>query len=510
MTVILDAQGNIYIADQQNQRIRMVNTAGSINSIAGSGPTGLNTGGFSGDGGQATDAKLKGPTDISFDNLGNLYIADFLNQRIRKINTSGIINTLAGNGFVGYSGDGGLALNATLSGPGSVFLDASGNVYLVDEYNQRIRKIGCGTSVPIPGFQVNHRLICAGSTVTFSDSTANTLITGWQWSFPGGVLANGSTLTDSMPQVTYTASGIYAVSYTASNSAGHASVSKTAYIHVEAANGKYNSDFTEGFETTAVPGTDWNVSSTAGSNWMITSSAAASGTKSIMINNMANIPNDTSILTSPTFDLATMASPKLTFSMAYQQKATNNTDQLIVYASIDCGATWVSKWARTGMALQPTSVSGQNNSIPFAPSPSEFTTYTVSLGSLVTLSTNVMFSWVFYSGDSTVGNNIYLDNINISKSATGIENIETAISLNLYPNPSSGSINIAFTLSEKHTVSLQVIDVLGRVVESIPAQSYNEGESTLTIANHTNYQPGIYFVNINMDGQGISKKIIIQ
>ena len=509
IAIAFDVSGNMYISDQQNQRIRMVNAAGIINNVAGSGPTGSNYGGYSGDGGQATNAKLNLPSDIIFDSQGNLYITDCANHCIRKVNTLGIITTIAGKGTGGFGGDGGLAIQAKLYFPGSTCTDTNGNIYIVDQSNNRIRKVGCGTSLPAPGFKASSTVLCAGSSITFSDSTVNTLVTDWHWDFPGGVLVNGSTLTDSMPQVTYTASGIYAVSYTASNSAGQASISKTAYMHVEAANGKYNSDFTEGFETASVPGTDWSVESSAGTNWMLTSSAAANGTKSVMLNNLTNNPNDTSILTSPTFDLAAIGSPLLAFSMAYQQKLTTNTDKLVVYVSADCGATWVSKWTHTGTALQPTSVSGQNSSSSFIPSPSEFTTYTVNINTVAS-NTNAMFRWVFYAGASSVGNNIYLDNINVYKSVTGIKNIETAISLNLYPNPSSGIANIAFTLLEKHSISVEVVDILGRVVETVPTQSYIEGESILTIANHTHYEPGIYFVNMNIDGQGISKKIIMQ
>ena len=417
---------------------------------------------------------------------------------------------MAGNGNFGFGGDGGLAVNAALAYPGGIFFDPAGNLYITDQNNYRIRKVGCSIAFPVVGFQANNTLVCAGSTITFSDSTVNTPVTTWHWDFPGGVLANGSTLTDAMPQVTYTAAGIYAVSYTASNSAGQASLTKTDYIHVVSTTAMYNSTYIEGFETAVVPGTDWSVSSTSGTNWMITSSAAASGAKSIMLDNMLNSPNDISTLTSSTFDLAAIGSPVLSFAMAYQQKATSNTDKLVVYVSTDCGATWVSKWTRTGTALQPASVSGQNASSSFIPSPSEFTTYTVNVGTSAASSSHAMFRWVFYAGALSVGNNIYLDNINVSKSVAGIENIETAISLNLYPNPSSGTVNIAFTLSEKHTVSVQVIDMLGRMVENIPAQSYNEGESILTIGTHTNYQAGIYFVNINVDGQGISKKMIRQ
>ena len=363
--------------------------------------------------------------------------------------------------------------------------------------------------VPIPHFHASNRVVCAGSTITFSDSTTNTRVSGWQWNFPGGSLVSGSTLTDSMPKVIYPLAGTYAVSYTASTSAGHASITETSYIHVEPAIGTYSTSFTEGFETASIPGTDWNVWSSKNANWMLTSAAAASGVKSVMINNITNSPGDTSILTSPTFDLAAIGSSALSFAMSYQQKATTNTDKLMLYVSTDCGISWVSKWSRTGTALQPSSVLNQSTS-PFIPNASEFTTYTVNLGSVVGASTNAVFRWIFCSGTSSVGNNIYLDDINVFNSTSGIQNIETTIDLTMYPNPSLGSVNIAFNLSEKHNIAIQVVDMLGRLVEKVPAQIYTEGESNITIGNKSIYQSGVYFVQVNVDGQSVSKKIIMQ
>lgn len=362
--------------------------------------------------------------------------------------------------------------------------------------------------VPIPYFHANNTIVCSGSTVIFSDSTTNAIVTGWNWDFPGGTLVSGYTLSDSMPKVIYNTPGNYAVSYTATTSSGSASITKTSYITVVSSTA-YTVNFTEGFESASVPGTDWSVSSTGGTNWMVTSTAAALGVKSVMINNLSNTTSDTSILTSPKFNLSVIGSPVLTFAMSYQQQATTNTDKLQVTVSTDCGETWTSKWAHAGSTLQPASVTGHSTSA-FIPTPSQFTTYTVNISSLAS-STSAMFRWTFFSGASSVGNNIYLDNINVFNSTTiGIETIETAIGLSIYPNPSSSSVQVAFNLSENHTISIQVADMLGRIVETIPVRQYSGGESIITIGNKASYQSGVYFVNMDIDGQRISKKVIIQ
>jgi Divergent InlB B-repeat domain len=136
----VDASGNLIIADTYNNRIRMVDTNGVITTLAGSGPVGSLTGHFSGDGGPATSATLNEPISVSVDPAGNLFIADLTNQRIRKVDASGIIMTVAGNGINGSSGDGGPATNASFA-PWAVALDNAGNLFIADPYNNRIRRV---------------------------------------------------------------------------------------------------------------------------------------------------------------------------------------------------------------------------------------------------------------------------------------------------------------------------------------------------------------------------------
>lgn len=135
----VDAAGNLYIADQLNDRVRKVNTSGIITTVVGTGVAG-----FSGDGGPATAARLHEPIDLIFDGSGNLYIADHDNQRIRKVDAGGIITTVAGTGVAGFSGDGGVATAANLNGPREVELDGAGNLYIVDTDNNRVRKVNAG------------------------------------------------------------------------------------------------------------------------------------------------------------------------------------------------------------------------------------------------------------------------------------------------------------------------------------------------------------------------------
>ncbi len=131
----VDSAGNLYIADTQNHRVRKV-TGGTISTVAGSG-----TSGAGGDGGAAGSAQLNLPFGVAVDTAGNLYIAEFGNNRVRKVATNGNISTLAGNGVNGFSGDGGQAASAMLNGPQAVAADSQGNVYVGDTANNRVRKV---------------------------------------------------------------------------------------------------------------------------------------------------------------------------------------------------------------------------------------------------------------------------------------------------------------------------------------------------------------------------------
>ncbi|MBW2662491.1 MAG: hypothetical protein JRD93_11000, partial [Deltaproteobacteria bacterium] len=134
--VATDAVGNLYIADSWNHRVRKVDTNGIITTVAGNG-----TKGYSGDDGLATQAELDIPWDIDVDAAGNLYIADSNNHCIRKVDTNGIITTVAGNGTPGYSGDQWPAAESQLNEPFDVAVDDVGNVYIADNDNCRIRKV---------------------------------------------------------------------------------------------------------------------------------------------------------------------------------------------------------------------------------------------------------------------------------------------------------------------------------------------------------------------------------
>lgn len=176
--VCLNNIGELFIAEFG--AIRKINTNGIITTIAGKGYTGS---GYSGDGGAATNAKLSSCWGLWCDAPGNVYLSDISNVRIRKVDTNGIITTIAGNGSTGFAGDGGSANNASVSLPRGITGDASGNLYLVDGGNNRVRKISYlefadQTSFAVPNIGLtalnnNYSVVITSASGSVTSSVAN-------------------------------------------------------------------------------------------------------------------------------------------------------------------------------------------------------------------------------------------------------------------------------------------------------------------------------------------------
>lgn len=177
---------------------------------------GTGNAGFSGDGGPATSAQLNGPEGIAYDNQGNLYIADTGNNRVREVTTNGVINTIGGNGSAGYSGDGSPGTQASLNGPSSVATDVAGNVYIADTGNDRVRvldnyrtittvigsgvgdPLAPGTPAPAASLHAPWWVAVSGNGTVVFESRSRQYATGYQ-AYQAGPLPEVDVLTNPLP-----------------------------------------------------------------------------------------------------------------------------------------------------------------------------------------------------------------------------------------------------------------------------------------------------------------------
>ena len=185
--IAFDSAGNIYIADILNNVVRKINVStGTISTIAGNG-----TAGYAGDGGAATNAELNEPVAVAVDGAGNVFISEYANNIIRLVSANtGAITTIAGNGTQGYSGDGGSATSAQLSDPHGVAFDSAGNLYIGDCGNHRVRLVGAVASESQVSLSVSpaNVTLYAGQTKQFAATVTNTGNTAVSWSIsPSGV-----------------------------------------------------------------------------------------------------------------------------------------------------------------------------------------------------------------------------------------------------------------------------------------------------------------------------------
>jgi sugar lactone lactonase YvrE len=177
--IAVDYSGNVYIADPSNSVIRKVNASGIITTFAGTGVAG-----YSGDNGPAIKAQFQigSPQGLAVDPAGNVYASDYQNHAIRKINSKGIITTIAGNGAPDYAGDGGPAILSKIWYPIGIATDIAGNVFITDSYNNTIREIVSSCTAPTPSYDVQpmSKSACKGGNVTFTVTANNADNYQWQ------------------------------------------------------------------------------------------------------------------------------------------------------------------------------------------------------------------------------------------------------------------------------------------------------------------------------------------
>lgn len=357
---------------------------------------------------------------------------------------------------------------------------------------------------PIADFTSNTSLACVNSNIIFTDASWNSAVTSWSWSFPGGVPA---TSTLQSPTVMYANPGTYSATLTSSNGANSNSITKTSAVVISANTADIQTNnFYESFESLTLPATNWMVNNaTGGSAWSIFNTAGASGSKSIRLYNYSSDYGAIDDFILPSVDFTQYTSPVFTFKVAYAQLPNSDDadNKLQVQVSQDCGKTWSTRLTKAGTTLA--TVSPQ--SAIFTPNnAAQWRQETVVLGSFVN-STNAKIRFRFTAGS---GNNIFIDDINIS-GVSGINDASNdAAAFNIFPNPTDNEASILFNLEKKSNVTLKVIDMLGNVVYTYANNQLPAGDNKLVIDKLQVQAAGIYFVQMQINNTTLSKKLVIK
>lgn len=346
-------------------------------------------------------------------------------------------------------------------------------------------------------FNAPRRVICEGEAISFEDNSFHGP-TSWSWTFTGAATPNS---TDQNPTgIVYNTAGTYSVSLTVTSPNGTQSTSKTNYITVLPAQGLVGPPIIEGFEAlTTLPTNEWYLDNADGANtWIIATGVGSSGTKCAKINSGATSGYDDFIST--TYDLSALSSVVVNFKYAFAYKSSGNTDKLKFYVSNDCGASWSLRKTVSGSSL-PTAPNTTGN---FTPTASQWAQVDITNIAASYLTDNFRFKISFEAGG---GNNIYIDDINIS-APVSVNEIHNPYAFGIYPNPSNQNATISFTLAKNENVSIEITDMLGQVVRTVSKGELNNGAHNYNFSRD-GLSNGVYFVKLKVGTETITKKLIL-
>jgi PKD repeat protein len=367
-------------------------------------------------------------------------------------------------------------------------------------YGRGVWELPINTSfAPAPDFAANTNTICVNQSVAFTDLSIGNPTT-WNWTFAGG---SPSTSTLPNPTISYSATGIYNVTLTISNSNGSNSITKTSFINVTI---PQQIPFSEGFTASATPSNWENYDQgNDGVIWEHSLLAGGFGTSSQSVyfdnfNNDVNRKRDE--LRTPKFDFSFSSHPLLLFDRAYARYDNTYTDTLAVLVSNDCGYSYTQVYIKgnTNLATAP-----DKSSSIFTPTATQWKRDTIDLSAYAG-DPNVMVS---FQNRGFYGQAIYLDNINISNSAiTSVNNLIYDAKITVYPNPSSGNITLNLFSAIKENYHLEIFNAIGKKIYSEQLIDFN-GNLKKEI-NLSAFGSGLYILNFTNNSKTNSIKVIIE
>ncbi len=349
---------------------------------------------------------------------------------------------------------------------------------------------------PVANFSANHQAICPGKSVAFTDQSSGTP-TSWSWTFQGG---NPSTSTQQNPTVSYAAPGTYSVSLVATNANGSNTSTQTSYITVT---GVIALPLQESFTAAAFPPANWTSNNINNDTifWERSATVGSQGSTASMLfdNYNHDAAGKRDEIQCPKYDFSSVSSASLSFDVAYKQYDNQYSDTLAVLVSSDCGTTFTNVYTKGGATLS--SASGTLSANIFTPSgAAQWRNETISLNSFAGQG-NVL---VVFQNRGHYGQALYVDNINIT-SSTGMNSLnDLDQTVKIYPNPSTGIIQFELNRTENTECTVQLSDVVGRVV-------YSEKINTATYAKSMNLQnKGMYLFSVISEKGKQTKKVVVE
>jgi PKD repeat protein len=361
---------------------------------------------------------------------------------------------------------------------------------------------------PIASFQNTPTSGCQGYIVEFDDNSYNTdSIYTYSWLFPGGSPASSA---DKSPVVTYDTPGTYDVSLTVTNSVGNDVIQEADLVKVIDPNQGEMVPYSEGFEYSGFPQhssdpvKDWTIESNGTDTWQWSDHTSHTGSGCLRIPNFTIPPGAENHLISPNIVMDTTDNmSSLSFAVAYAKRNSNSEDRLNMYVSTDCGASWHIRYSKVAYVLSTNG--GAEVASGWTPDPSEWRTDVVNLGPYASAD-NLIIKFTMISER---GSWLYLDDINFSETSD-IEEIDytTLHNFIVYPNPFKNNVSLTYDIIEsKSDVIVEINDLVGKQVY-YSKQNQMIGQQTLTLSNELNFEKGVYFVNLIIDGKRMTEKIM--
>ncbi len=353
------------------------------------------------------------------------------------------------------------------------------------------------------------KYICEGSSIFLRDLSLNLDSTGntFTW-FSSG--ASPNSVTGAQVSLAFPTAGIYDVSLTVSNSSGSDTYTATGYVVVTSATASSVAPVVEGFESIALPGTtDWFIDNeNVSSNFFETTNVTSfSGSKCVRLQNYSgNVSGTKDAFITPSFSLVNTTASKAFFRVAYANRATGSGDVLKGFVSTDCGASWVQRYIKSASQLTTQPTIAANNFIP--PSGSLDTTKwrqdMINLGSFSNQpNVRIKFEFTF-----DTGNNLYIDDINIS-GVVGLEdNPLDETDVVLVPNPANDRTKLYFSVVKPCDVKVFVFDLLGQTLQQVNVFGSTTGVHSVLL--DSKYARGVYLVQLSAGNQIVNRKLILE